>query len=97
MLSCPTTANGRVSGTLGVHISYGGVDDALPRARKLGRRVAEDIRTQRRYPFQRLFDNLLSALVLKRLMRQNVLQNKDGVMKGVYEYWVSKGCIKEEG
>jgi hypothetical protein len=85
--------NGRVSGVLGVHIGHGNAAAALPQARQLGRKIAEDIRTQKKYPFQRLFENLLSALVLKRLMRKNVLENKDGKMKGVYEYWLAKGYI----
>ncbi len=66
---------------------------ALPQARQLGRRIAEDIRTQKKYPFQRLFENLLNALVLERLMRKNVLEHKDGAMKGVYEYWLVNGYI----
>ena len=85
--------NGRISGVLGVHIGHGDATAALPQARKLGRKVAEDIRTQKKYPFQRLFENLLNALVLKRLMRKNVLEHKEGAMKGVYEYWLAKGYI----
>jgi hypothetical protein len=46
-----------------------------------------------RYPFQRPFENLHNALVLKRLMRKNAVEHKDGEMKGVYEYWLAKGYI----
>jgi hypothetical protein len=31
--------------------------------------------------------------VLKRLMRKNVLEHKDGEMKGVYKYWLAGGYI----
>ena len=85
--------NGRISGILGVPVGHGDAAAALPQARKLGRKVAEDILMQKKYPLQRLFENLLNALVLKRLMRKNVLEHKDGAMKGVYEYWLAKGYV----
>ncbi|MBN1813469.1 MAG: flavodoxin family protein [Anaerolineae bacterium] len=85
--------DGHVSGILGVTVGHGDVETALPQVRKLGHRIAKDIRAQKKYPFQRLFKNLLNALVLKRLMKKNVLENKDGAMKGVYEYWRAKGYI----
>jgi hypothetical protein len=28
------------------------------------------------------------------LMRNNVLEHRDGAMKGVYEYWLAKGYIR---
>ena len=86
--------NGRVSGILGVPVGHGDAAAALPEAHNLGRRMVNDIRTQRKYPFQRLFENLVRSVVLKRLMRKNVLENKDGAMKGVYEYWLAKGYIQ---
>jgi multimeric flavodoxin WrbA len=85
--------SGRISGVLDVPVGHGDATAALPKARKLGRRMVDDIRQQRKYPFQRLFENLLRSVVLKRLMRKNVLENKDGAMKGVYEYWVANGYI----
>jgi multimeric flavodoxin WrbA len=85
--------NGRISGILGVPVGHGDAQAALPQARGLGRRIAKDILAQRKYPFQKLMENLLRALVLKRLMRKNVLENKDGKMKSVYEHWLAKGYI----
>jgi multimeric flavodoxin WrbA len=72
--------NGRVSGILGVYVGHGDAAASLPQAHELGRKMAKDIRTQKKYPFQRLSVNLLNALVLKRLMRKNVLENEDGKM-----------------
>jgi hypothetical protein len=85
--------NGRISGILGVPVGHGNAELALPQARKLGRKIAEDIWTQRKYPFQKLLENLFRSLVLERLMKRNVLENKDGKMKGVYEYWLARGYI----
>jgi multimeric flavodoxin WrbA len=86
--------NGRISGLLGVRIGHGDATAALPQAHTLGRKIAEDIRSQKKYPLQRLFGNLINALVLKRLMRKNVLEHKAGAMKGVYEHWLAKGYIR---
>ena len=85
--------NGRISGILGVSIGHGDATAALPQARDLGRKIADDIQTQQKYPFQKLLESLVRALILKPLMRKNVLEHKNGEMKGVYEYWLAKGYI----
>jgi multimeric flavodoxin WrbA len=85
--------NGRISGILGVSIGHGDATAALPQARDLGRKIVDDIQTQRKYPFQKLLESLVRALILKPLMRKNVLEHKNGEMKGVYEYWLAKGYI----
>jgi multimeric flavodoxin WrbA len=86
--------NGRISGVLGVTLGHGDAEPALPQAGELGRKMVDDIQTQRKYPFQKLLESLVRALVLKPLMRKNVLENKDGAMKGVYEYWVANGYLE---
>lgn len=85
--------NGRISGILGVSIGHGDATAALLQARDLGRKIVDDIQTQRKYPFQKLLESLMRALILKPLMRKNVLEHKNGEMKGVYEYWLAKGYI----
>lgn len=85
--------NGRISGVLGIALGHGDATAALPQARDLGRKIVDDIQTQRKYPFQKLLESLVRALVLKPLMRKNVLEHKTGAMKGVYEYWLAKGYI----
>jgi multimeric flavodoxin WrbA len=82
-----------VSGTLGVAIGAGDADAYRARARQLGQRIVDDIRRQRTYPLQKLPDRLISALFLERLMKRNVLANKDGSMRGVYAYLHARGQI----
>jgi hypothetical protein len=84
---------GYVSGILGVGLGWHGADEFLPQARRLGQRIVGDIRRQRKYPFQKLFSRLLDALFLQRVMKRNVLDNREGSMKGVYEYLAARRQI----
>ena len=46
--------NGRISGILGVSIGHGDATAALPQARDLGRKIADDIQTQQTIPSPKL-------------------------------------------
>jgi multimeric flavodoxin WrbA len=84
-----------VSGTLGVHLRGQRVS-AMPRvllkARALGRRMASDISTGRRYPLQNLAGRVPNALLLRPMIRQAIVNNKKA-MKGVYEELVRSGIV----
>ena len=89
--------SGTVSGTLGILRGWTRVEEnpkALAQARGLGRKLVEDIRRGHRYPFQNLFDRLLTALVVRRVIKRNVLENRRSRMKAVYENLVSRDLIR---
>jgi len=86
-----------VSGTLGVLRGWNRIEEkpeALAKARELGRKLVADIRRGRRYPFRNVFSRLLTALVVRRVARRNVLANRQNRMKAVYENLVSRELIK---
>jgi multimeric flavodoxin WrbA len=89
-------ARGFISGAMGITLGWGHVKDypkTLEKAYKLGSRVAIDIKTGAQYPFQGLYSRLLGKLFLSRVMRKNILQNKDGKLKAVYENVLSRGLM----
>jgi multimeric flavodoxin WrbA len=84
-----------VSGTLGVHLRGQQVSvlpQALRKARALGRKMASDIRSGRRFPLQNLAGRLPNALFLRPLIKQAILKNKE-LMNGVYEELVRSGIV----
>jgi multimeric flavodoxin WrbA len=88
---------GYLSGYLGVKLGYDRIEsqpETLAKAYRLGQKLADDIRTGRKYPFQKLFDRLMMTLVVRRIILQNIYTNKDGQMKAVYENLVSRGLIQ---
>ncbi len=88
---------GYLSGYLGVKLGYDRIEarpDALAKAYRLGQKLADDIRTGRKYPFQKLFDRLMMALVVRRIILRNIYANRDGQLKAVYENLVSRGLIR---
>lgn len=90
-------SRGFVTGTLGINIGWGEVKDypeLKEKAYKLGSKVAIDIKNSSKYSFQGLFSRLLGKLFLARVMKNNILQNKDDKLKAVYENVLSRGLIK---
>jgi NAD(P)H-dependent FMN reductase len=86
---------GYVSGTLGVHLRGKHVSQmppALGQARELGRRIASDIRSGRRFPFQNLLGRLPNALFLRPLIKKAILNNQK-TMKGVYAELLRSGIL----
>lgn len=88
---------GYSSGYFGVKLGYDRIEarpDALAKAYRLGQKLADDIRTGRKYPFQKLFDRLQMALIVRRIILKNIYTNKDKRMKAVYANLVSRGLIR---
>jgi multimeric flavodoxin WrbA len=84
-----------VTGTLGVHLRgqrVSALPQALRKARGLGSKIAEDIRSGRRFPLQNLAGRLPKALFLRPLIRQAIIKNK-AAMNGVYEELVRAGIF----
>ncbi len=89
---------GYVSGTLGVHMRGKHVSQmpqALGKARGLGRKMAEDIRSSRRYPFQNLLGRLPNALFLRPLIKRAILSNKKA-MNGVHAELLRSGILAQD-
>ena len=89
-------ARAYASGSLGVLVGHGTVDefpDQLERAYRLGRRLAKDITSRRRYPFQKLPARVLNRLVVRRIILRNIVSHRSGTMKAVYENLTARGLI----
>jgi multimeric flavodoxin WrbA len=88
---------GYLSGYLGVKLGYDRIEahtEALAKAYRLGQKLADDIKTKRTYPFQKLFDRLMMTFVVRRIILRNIYANKDGRMKAVYENLISRKLIR---
>ena len=84
-----------VSGTLGVHLRGRHVStmpQALRKARALGRKMASDIHSGRRFPLQNLLGRIPQALFLRPLLKQAIIGNK-AMMNGVYQELVRTGVV----
>lgn len=88
---------GYASGYLGIAVGYDRIEsnpEAMKRAYKLGVKLAKDIVRQRKYPFQRWKDRLITSLIVRKIILKNIYANRDGNMKAVYENLVERGLIK---
>ncbi len=87
---------GFVSGVMGAKAKPKGnpVDDRdLKSASELGRRLALDVASARRYPWQDGFRRLMNNIVLKPGFRAAILKYKDDMMKGVFMNLRERGLI----
>jgi multimeric flavodoxin WrbA len=85
---------GHVSGFLGASSRGEGITpDALRRARGLGRKLVRDIQIGRRYPLQYPIGGLVNRLILKPNFGTAILDNREGMMKGVYENLKQRGLL----
>ena len=85
------------TGYLGIKLGYDRVEnraEALEEAYKLGCKLVHDIESSRKYPFQRIVDRTINALLVRRIILKNIYANKDGRMKAVYENLVSRRLIR---
>ena len=82
-----------ILGARGADNGWGGVEHYFPKAEKLGKKLALALLKQKKYPFQGLFIKLIGALFMHKIMKKNLQENKDGDMKGVYEFLYEKGIM----
>lgn len=88
---------GYLSGTIGVKLGEDRIEDRpqeMAQAYRLGQKLVHDIRTGRRYPFQRLFDRLMVKLVVRRIILQNIYAHKDCEMKAIYDNLIERKLIR---
>ncbi len=91
---------GYSTGSIGVKLGRDRIEERpeeLAKAYRLGRRLVEDIQMERKYPFQKLFDRAMTALVVRRLILRNIYQNREGMMRAVYENLLERGLIRPAG
>jgi multimeric flavodoxin WrbA len=89
---------GYSTGFLGASSGANGVEhdaEALKKAHALGRKLARDIRSGRRYPLQNLGGRLLNRLILKPSYSKAILDYREGAVKGVYENLMQRGVLAE--
>ncbi len=87
---------GYITGTLGVNVDWNHVNDYpkyIKKAKRLGEKIVNDINSEKKYRIQGIFGKLLNHLVLKRVMKKNILKHKDNKMKAVYDYLNEKDVI----
>ena len=87
---------GYVSGFLGVSSRGKEVaedSDALRRARELGRKLVQDIRSGRNYPLQNPIGSLINHLILKPNFSTAILDHRGGMMKGVHKNLEQRGLL----
>lgn len=92
--------SGYVSGTLGVLRGHDRIEtkpEAMLKARQLGQRLVEDIEKKRTYPLQNLWGKVIARLVLQRIMRRNLIENRKDRLKAVYENLIARGMFKPIG
>ena len=91
-------ANAHTTGFLGVKVGQKKIDDfpaEINKAYKLGEKLANDIRKNKKYPFQKLFDKFLIKIMIRKVILKNIYSNKDGIMKAVYNNLVRRKLINE--
>ena len=73
----------------------GTLEKSKVKVRKLAKKMVNDIARNKKYRFQSLLMKLIIKLFIARLMKNNLNTNKEESMKGVYQYVVENGIIKE--
>ncbi len=66
---------------------------SLEKARKLGKKIACDIKQEKTYPLQNIAGRLRIGLLLKPIFSKFILKNKDGETKAIYENLHERGLI----
>jgi multimeric flavodoxin WrbA len=85
---------GKRTGALGVKIGFKTVDRKLVKAQKLGKKLVQDISRQKRFRFQNLMSKFISRVIISKVMKRNINENKTGRMRGVYLYLHENGIMK---
>jgi multimeric flavodoxin WrbA len=85
---------GSVSGTLGVQVGWGETDPYLPKAYRLGQKIAGDIRRKKPYRLQNLSQKIVFKLFVAKMMEKMIVANKDKERRSVYLYLKREGLIR---
>lgn len=89
--------SGYVVDYLGVNKRWDRIEEYpqyMQKANELGKKMVNDIKNKRKYPFKKVFSKILSKIVIGPVMKKNILEFKDSKMKAVYEYAQKMGYIK---
>ncbi|MCK5128777.1 MAG: flavodoxin family protein [Clostridiales bacterium] len=89
---------GYMTGFIGVKLGYERIESKptiLEKAYKMGKKLTNDIKYKKKYPFQKIVDRVIIALIVKKKILNNIYENKDDIMKAVYEDLVKRGLIKK--
>ncbi len=87
----------RISGTLALTLRGRQVRDmpaALSQARRLGRRIAEDIRRRRDYPLQGLGTRILNRLLMRPMMSQAIRRHREKGLQAVFAELAARGLLR---
>ncbi|MDT8298589.1 MAG: hypothetical protein RQ801_09840, partial [Spirochaetaceae bacterium] len=79
---------GYVNGSLGILRGHGRVEEltgVLEKSRALGCKLIRDIQRRNPYRFQRLGRRLLTRFVIRPKILNNIRENKEGMLKAVWE------------
>ena len=85
-----------MSGYLFAHVGYGDIHSRPEwetRARHLGRKLYHDIKTRKKYPFQKLLPRIQMRVLVRKLIVSNIRTNKDHKMKAVYKSLVERNLL----
>jgi multimeric flavodoxin WrbA len=89
-----------ISGSLGAKTIYNGAEknvsenrDALDKAYNLGRKIANDINSEKKYRLQNLFMRMVITLYLKNQFKKYITKNKDHKEKATYISLNERGLI----
>ncbi|TYQ12781.1 UNVERIFIED_CONTAM: multimeric flavodoxin WrbA [Acetivibrio alkalicellulosi] len=86
-----------MSGYIGLKIGNERIENKtshLKKAYKLGNKLFKDIDSKKKYPFQKVGDRLITLLLVRRIILNNIYKNKDGSMKAVYEDLANRNLIR---
>lgn len=89
-----------ISGTLGIHTMVNGIEkkisenaDDLKRANELGRKIARDIKDEKKYPLQNIIMRLVTGLYIKPIFKKFILKNKENKERATYNSLHQRGLI----
>jgi multimeric flavodoxin WrbA len=85
-----------LTGTLFAHVGYGDIRSNPQweiEAKRLGRKLVEDIERKRTYPFQKLTSRMVNRVLVRKIIMNNIHKNKDGELKGVYRNLVTRQLV----
>lgn len=98
LLTSGVFQRGYISGAVGISARFDDIDNSdkanqFEAVEKLSKKLVDDIKTNKKYVLQNVFNRLLSKLVLQPIYKRMITKNKDANTKGVYDSLVARGLI----